>query len=125
MLITDKTKWYWFCEENEWSYGPFNTKEEAIANLKQEVWDWESQNCYIGNPMYYKPIVSAGDVIKIIQGQAMHETEGYSYEWEYLESVLDEDMQELEHMLTAVYRDWERKHGYNFSGYIVNKDEKI
>lgn len=125
MLITDKTKWCWWCDENEFVSGPFETKEEAINDLKQEMKFYEDMNCYIGHPMYYKPIVSARDVIENIQMQAFNETDAYTYECEYLESVMDEDMIELEHMLTAVYQDWEKKHGYNFSGYIVNKDERI
>lgn len=127
MLIIDKTEWCWVCDENELVSSPFGAKEEAINDLKQEMKFYEDMNCYIGHPMYYKPIVSASDVIELIQSQAYDETEGYSYECIYLESIKDEHMQELEEKLTAVYQDWEKKHGYNFSRYIVNvnKDERI
>ena len=125
MLIEDTTKWCWV--DDELASEPFDTKKEALQDLKQKTGKYFNEVFIynIGHPHYYKPIIRASDVIELIQSQAYNETEAYSYECNYFESIKDEHMQELEEKLTAVYQDWEQKHGYNFSGYIVYKDERI
>lgn len=128
MLIEDKNKWCWVDD-----YGnagePQDTMQEAIDDLLdcepdlKEVWltDEAERVVRIGHPNYYTPKVDAERVIEDIcdydvDDEIVEWTDSYMRE---LRSAKREHVEELEDELTAVYRKWEKKHGYESKGYVV------
>ena len=75
----------------------------------------------IGHPNYYTPKVDAERVIEDI---CDYDIEDEIAEWSEpymrkLRRAKREHVEELEDELTAVYRKWEKKHGYKNKGYVV------
>ena len=72
----------------------------------------------IGHPNYCIPEVDAKYVIEDIIN---HQIDDEIAEWseDYLTDVKKEHIDELSKELTTVFRKWEKKHGYENTGYVV------
>ena len=125
MLKKDKSKWCWVDD-----YGnagePQDTIQDAIDDLiscepdLEEIWltDEFERVVRIGHPNYYTPKVDAERVIEDIIN---YDIDDEIAEWacEYLANVKAEHLDELSVALTKVFREWEKKHGYENKGYVV------
>lgn len=127
MLIEDKNKWCWVDDENAGE--PQDTIQEAIDDLMEcepdlkEIWltDEFERVVRIGHPNYYVPEVDAERVIEDI---CDYDVEDEIAEWSEpymrkLRRAKKEHVEELEAELTAVYRKWEKKYGYENKGHVV------
>lgn len=130
MLIEDKNKWCWVDD-----YGnagePQDTIQEAIDDLMEcepdleEIWhvDETERVVRIGHPNYYTPEVDAELVIEDICDYDVNDeiaewSEPYMCE---LRKAKIDYVRKLGDELTAVYRNWEKKYGYENTGYVVLK----
>lgn len=125
MLIEDKNKWCWVDD-----YGnagePQDTIQDAINDLISCYPDLEEillvdeteRVVRIGHPNYYTPEVDAERVIDDIIN---FDIDDEIAEWacEYLANVKAEHLDELSVTLTKVFREWEKKYGYENTGYVV------
>lgn len=124
MLIEDKNKWCWVDDENAGE--PQDTIQEAIDDLME--WEPDLKEIFlteetervvrIGHPNYYTPKVDAERVIEDIIN---YDIDDEIAEWacEYLANVKAEHLDELSVALTKVFREWEKKHGYENKGHVV------
>lgn len=72
----------------------------------------------VGNPYYYVPTVNAERVIdEIVYSDLDDEIAEYSED--YLLDVKEEHIQELEDELTKVFREWEKRHGYDNREFVI------
>lgn len=125
MLIEDKNKWCWVDD-----YGnagePQDTIQDAIDDLiscdpdLEEIFliDETERVVRIGHPNYYTPEVDAERVVDDIIN---FDIDDEIAEWtsEYLANVKAEHLDELSVALTKVFREWEKKHGYENKGHVV------
>lgn len=118
MLIEDKKKWCWV---DKWGDAgtPCDTLQGAINNYFLSEPDRKGENVVIiGHPNYFYPEVDADYVIEdIIDYQIDDEIAEWSCD--YLSDVQREHIDELSKELTKVFRAWEKKHGYENTGYVV------
>ncbi len=72
----------------------------------------------IGHPNYYTPKVDAERVIEDI---CDYDVDDEIAEWacDYLSNVKTEHLDELSAALTKVFREWEKKYGYENKGHVV------
>lgn len=128
MLIEDKNKWCWVDDYGD-AGDPQDTIQEAIDDLMEcepdlkEIWltDEFERVVRIGHPNYYVPEVDAERVIEDI---CDYDVEDEIAEWSEpymrkLRRAKKEHVEELEAELTAVYRKWEKKYGYENKGHVV------
>lgn len=130
MLIEDKNKWCWIDD-----YGnagePQDTIQDAIDDFiscepdLEEIWhvDETERVVRIGHPNYYTPEVDAELVIEDICDYDVNDeiaewSEPYMCE---LRKAKIDHVRKLGDELTAVYRNWEKKYGYENTGYVVLK----
>ena len=125
MLKKDKNKWCWVDDYGN-AGDPQDTIQEAIDDLMEwepdlrEIWltDEYERVVRIGHPNYYTPEVDAERVIEDIVN---YDIDDEIAEWacDYLSIVKTEYLDELSAALTKVFRAWEKKHGYENTGYVV------
>lgn len=119
MLKEDKSKWCWV--DVTWGDAgiPCDTLQEAIDNYFLSEPDRKGETVVqIGHPNYYVPEVDAERVIEdIINYQIDDEITEWSDS--YLSDVKCEHIDELSEEITKVFRKWEKKHGYENTGYVV------
>lgn len=72
----------------------------------------------IGNPYYYVPTVNAEHVIEDVFDSDLDD-EIAEWSEDYLLGVKQEHIDELQEELTAVFRKWEKRHGYNNTSFVV------
>lgn len=125
MLIEDKNKWCWVDDYGN-AGDPQDTMQDAIDDLI--TWDPDLEEILlidetervvrIGHPNYYTPEVDAERVVDDIIN---FDIDDEIAEWacEYLANVKAEHLDELSVALTKVFREWEKKHGYENKGYVV------
>jgi hypothetical protein len=125
MLIEDKNKWCWVDDDGN-AGEPQDTIQDAIDDLM--IWNPDLEEILlvdetervvrIGHPNYYTPEVDAERVIDDIIN---FDIDDEIAEWacEYLANVKAEHLDELSVTLTKVFREWEKKHGYENTGYVV------
>lgn len=101
--------------------------QECDPDLK-EIWliDESERVVRIGHPNYYTPEVDAERVIEDI---CDYDVDDEIVEWadpymSELRHAKREHVEELEDELTAVYRKWEKKYGYQNTGYVVLKTKE-
>lgn len=125
MLIEDKNKWCWGDDYGN-AGAPQDTIQDAIDDLMEcepdlkEVFltDETERVVRIGHPNYYTPKVDAERVIEdICDYDVDDEIAGLACD--YLSNVKTEHLDELSAALTKVFREWEKKHGYENTGYVV------
>lgn len=78
----------------------------------------EVPNIRVGNPYYYVPTVNAERVIEEIVYDDLDD-EIAEYSEDYLFDMKKEHIQELENELTKVFREWEKRHGYDNRKFII------
>ena len=72
----------------------------------------------VGNPYYYVPTVNAD---RVIEDVFYSDLDDEIAEWseDYLLDVKQEHIDELQEELTAVFRKWEKRNGYNNTSFVV------
>lgn len=125
MLVEDKNKWCWVDDYGN-AGNPQDTIQETIDDLMEcepdltELWltDEYERVVRIGHPNYYAPEVDAERVIEDIIN---YDIDDEIAEWacDYLSNVKTENLDELGAALTKAFREWEKKHGYENTGYVV------
>lgn len=95
--------------------------EDAVKEFKEfnkEHQFVESRLVKVGNPYYYIPTV---DAERVIEDVVEYELDDEIAEWseDYLLSVKQEHVDELQEELKTVFRKWEKRHGYNNTSFVV------
>jgi hypothetical protein len=135
VLVKDETKYCWVLDE--YAGAPQNSIEDAIKDFIEtygeayETGDSDHSymcDCYmpykkvnIGHPYYYVPKVDAERVIEDI---CDYDVEDEIAEWSepYMCKLIRakrKHIEELEYELTKVYQEWEKRHGYENTSYVV------
>lgn len=116
MLVKNENEWCW-CLGEHVGY-PEKSIEDAVKDFADSYPADEVPMIKVGNPYYYVPTVNAEKVIEeIVYGDLDDEIEEWSED--YLLSVKQEHIDELQAELTDVFRKWEKRHGYNNTSFVV------
>ena len=119
MLVKNENEWCW-CLGEHVGY-PQKSIEDAVKEFKEfnkEYQFVEPRLVKVGNPYYYIPTVDAERVIENVFDSDLDD-EIAEYSEDYLLSVKQEHIDELQEELTEVFRDWEKRHGYNNTSFVV------
>lgn len=116
MLVKNENEWCWCL--GEYVGYPEKSIEDAVKDFADSYPAYEVPKIRVGNPYYYVPTVNAERVIEeIVYGDLDDEIAEYSED--YLFDVKKEHIQELENELTKVFREWEKRHGYDNREFII------
>ena len=119
MLVKNENEWCW-CLGEHVGY-PQKSIEDAVKEFNEfnEKYLYvEPQLVRVGNPYYYIPTVDADHVIEDVVEYDLDD-EIAEYSEDYLLSVKQEHIDELQEELTAVFREWEKRHGYNNTSFVL------
>lgn len=119
MLVKNDKEWCW-CLGEHVGY-PQKSIEDAVKEFKEfnkEYQFVEPRFVKVGNPYYYIPTVDAERVIENVFDSDLDD-EIAEYSEDYLLNVKQEHIDELQKELTAVFRDWEKRNGYNNTSFVV------
>lgn len=129
MLVKDEKKYCW-CED-EYAGEPQDSIETAVHDYLEcngydgysslERSQLLSDVVEIGHPAYFVPDVDGEYVIEHVINYMPDEI--YDHSEDYLSNVKDEHIQELSDELTKVFRNWEKRHGYGNTMYVVKETE--
>ena len=101
----------------------FETKEEAIEFGKIEYKDEELEFFYVG---LYKQFEDTICGVVLLENQSENALDNFMDCAEgYLEDCTKEHTQELEHKLTRVFREWQKKYNYEPNFGVIVKMEKV
>ena len=116
MLVKNDKELCW-CLGESVGY-PQKSIEDAVKDFADTYPAEEVPMIRVGNPYYYVPTVDAEHVIEDV---AEYDLDDEIAEWseDYLLYVKQEHIDELQKELTAVFRDWEKRHGYNNTAFVV------
>lgn len=116
MLVKNDKEWCWCL--GEYVGYPQKSIEDAVKDFADTYPAEEVPMIRVGNPYYYIPTVDAEHVIEDV---AEYDLDDEIAEWseDYLLYVKQEHIDELQKELTAVFRDWEKRHGYNNTSFVV------
>ena len=118
MLVKSENEWCWCL--GEYVGNPEKIIEDAVKAFTESYRDNEVPKISVGNPYYYVPTVNAERVIEeIVYSDLDDEIEEWSED--YLLSVKQEHIDELQAELTDVFRKWENRHGYNNTSFVVRE----
>ena len=119
MLVKNENEWCW-CLGEHVGY-PQKSIEDAVKEFKEfnEVYQYvEPKSVRVGNPYYYIPTVDADRVIEdVIECDLDDEITEWSED--YLSDVKQEHIDELQKELTEVFSEWEMRHGYGNTSFVV------
>ena len=116
MLVKNDKEWCWcLCEHVGY---PQKSIEDAVKDFSDTYPAEEVQMIRVGNPYYYVPTVDADRVIENIVDYDLDD-EIAEYSDEYLFGVKPEHIDELQESLTKVFREWEEKHGYKNTSFVI------
>lgn len=116
MLVKNENEWCWcfkgFVGE------PKKSIEDAVKDFAKTYPAEEVPMIRVGNPYYYVPTVNAEHVIEDV---FYSDLDDEIAEWseDYLLDVKQEHIDELQEELTAVFRKWEKRNGYNNTSFVV------
>ena len=116
MLVKNENEWCWcfkgFVGE------PKKSVEDAVKDFAETYPAEEVPMIRVGNPYYYIPTV---DAERVIEDVAEYDLDDEIAEWseDYLLDAKQEHVDELQEELTAVFRGWEKRHGYNNTSFVV------
>lgn len=116
MLVKNENEW---CRCFKGFVGePKKSVEDAVKDFAETYPAEEVPMIRVGNPYYYIPTV---DAERVIEDVAEYDLDDEIAEWseEYLLSVKQEHIDELQEELTVVFRKWEKRHGYNNTSFVV------
>lgn len=116
MLVKNENEWCW-CLGEHVGY-PQKSIEDAVKDFADTYPAEEVPMIRVGNPYYYIPTVDADHVIEDIVEYDLDD-EIAEFSEDYLFEVKQEHIDELQKELTAVFRDWEKRHGYNNASFVV------
>ena len=119
MLVKNENEWCW-CLGEHVGY-PQKSIEDAVKEFKEfnEVYQYvEPKSVRVGNLYYYIPTVDADRVIKDV---IEYDLDDEIAEWseDYLSDVKQEHIDELQKELTEVFSEWEMRHGYGNTSFVV------
>lgn len=119
MLVKNENEWCW-CLGEHVGY-PQKSIEDAVKEFKEfnkEHQFVEPQLVRVGNPYYYVPTVDADHVIEDV---IEYDLDDEIAEWseDYLLDVKQEHVDELQKELTEVFHEWEKRHGYGNTSFVV------
>lgn len=116
MLVKNDKEWCWCL--GEYVGYPQKSIEDAVKDFADTYPAEEVPMIRVGNPYYYIPTVDAEHVIEDV---AEYDLDDEIAEWseDYLLDVKQEHIDELQKELTAVFRDWEKRRGYNNTSFVV------
>ena len=118
MLVKNENEWCWVI--NGYIGYPEKSIEDCVNDFAKTYPEEEVPMIRVGNPYYYVPTVDAERVIEgIVYSDLDDEIEEYSED--YLLDVKKEHMQELEDELTKVFREWEKRHGYDNRAFVIRE----
>lgn len=127
MLVKDETKYCWVDDEvagepqdsiemaiadyvdNEYDYGDFGSlSREELLQITIEV----------GHPYRYVPGL---DGERVIWNVLDYDLDDEIAEWsdDYMKNVKNEHIDELSEELTKVFQEWEKRHGYENTSWVV------
>lgn len=116
MLVKNENEWCWVIDGCV-GY-PEKSIEDCVNDFAKIYPAKEVSMIRVGNPYYYVPTIDAERVIEgIVYSDLDDEIEEYSED--YLLDVKKEHMQELEDELTKVFREWEKRHGYDNREFVI------
>lgn len=119
MLVKNENEWCWCLGEHVGH--PQKSIEDAVKEFKEfnEVYRYvEPKSVRVGNPYYYIPTVDANRVIEdVIEYDLDDEIAEYS--GTYLLHVKLEHIDVLQDALTKAFREWEKRHGYGNTSFVV------
>lgn len=116
MLVKNDKEWCW-CLREHVGY-PQKSIEDAVKDFAETYPAEEVPMIRVGNPYYYVPTVDAERVIENVFESDLDD-EIAEYSEDYLLNVKQEHIDELQKELTAVFRKWETRHGYNNTSFVV------
>lgn len=116
MLVKNENEWCWCFGENV-GY-PQKSIENAVKDFAEEYPAEEVPMIRVGNPYYYVPTIDAERVIEDVLNYDLDD-EIAEYSEDYLLSVKQEYIDELQESLTKVFREWEKRNGYNNTSFVV------
>lgn len=119
MLVKNENEWCW-CLGEHVGY-PQKSIEDAVKEFKEfnEVYQYvEPKSVRVGNPYYYIPTVDAD---RVIEDVIEYDLDDEIAEWseDYLSDVKQEHVDELQKELTEVFCEWEKRHGYGNTSFVV------
>lgn len=116
MLVKNENEWCW-CLGEHVGY-PQKSIEDAVKDFAETYPAEEVPMIRVGNPYYYVPTVNAE---RVIEDVFYSDLDDEIAEWseDYLLDVKQEHIDELQEELTAVFRKWEERHGYNNTYFVV------
>ena len=92
--------------------------EDAVKDFAETYPAEEVPMIRVGNPYYYVPTVDAYHVIEDVVEYDLDD-EIAEYSDEYLLSVKQEHIDELQESLTKVFREWEERNGYKNTSFVI------
>lgn len=118
MLVKNENEWCWVIDG--YIGVPCKSIEECVNDFAKTYPAEEVPKIRVGNPYYYVPTVDADRVIvDIVYSDLDDEIAEYSED--YLFDVKKEHKQELEMELTRVFREWEKRHGYDNREFVIRE----
>lgn len=118
MLVKNENEWCWVIDGYIGS--PCKSIVECVNDFAQTYPAEEVPKIRVGNPYYYVPTVDADSVIEDIVYSDLDD-EIAEYSEDYLLDVKKEHKQELEMELTRVFREWEKRHGYDNREFVIRE----
>lgn len=118
MLVKNENEWCWCL--GEYAGYPEKSIEDAVKDFADSYPAYEVPKIRVGNPYYYVPTVDAERVIEDIVNSDLDD-EIAEYSEDYLLDVKKEHIQELENELTKVFREWEKRHGYDNREFVIRE----
>lgn len=116
MLVKNDKEWCW-CFGEHVGY-PQKSIEDTVCDFSKTYPDIEVPKVRVGNPYYYVPTVDAERVISdIIEYDLDDEIAEYSEN--YLLHVELKHIDVLQEVLTKAFREWEEKHGYKNTSFVI------
>ena len=116
MLVKNENEWVW-CFGDDVGY-PQKSIHDALEEFVETYPAEELSTVRVGNPYYYIPTVDAERVIEVVADYDLDD-EIEEYSEDYLLSVKQEHIDELQKQLTTVFREWEKRNGYNNTSFVV------
>lgn len=116
MLVKNDKEWCWCL--GEYVGYPQKSIEDAVKDFSDTYPAEEVPKIRVGNPYYYVPTVDADRVIECVAEYDLDD-EIAEYSEDYLLSVKQDHIDELQESLTKVFREWETRHGYNNTSFVV------
>ena len=116
MLVKNENEWCWVIDGYIGS--PCKSIVECVNDFAQTYPEEEVPKIRVGNPYYYVPTVNADEIIDyVIECDLDDEIAEYSED--YLLDVKEEHKEELEKDLTRVFREWEKRYGYDNREFLI------